>query len=73
MLGTVREWDDELGWGVIAGDDMPETLWVHFSALADQDPAGFRSLSVGERVAFEVEGPLDQDGFRFRAIAVRRS
>ena len=67
MLGTVREWDDELGWGVIAGDDTPEDVWVHFTALVDQE-----SLAPGSRVSFEVEGPVDEAGFRFRAASVHR-
>ena len=70
MLGTVREWDDELRWGVITGDEMPEPLWVHLSAV-DADPEEFRALRAGDRVRFDVEGPVDQDGFRFRAVHVR--
>jgi CspA family cold shock protein len=70
VLGTVREWDDELGWGVITADEMPEPIWVHFSGV-DEDPNEFRALRVGDRVTFEIEGPVDQDGFRVRARGVR--
>jgi cold shock CspA family protein len=63
VLGTVREWDGELGWGVITGDEMPEPIWVHSEQLPE--------LHVGDRVSFEVEGPVDEAGFRFRAVDVR--
>jgi CspA family cold shock protein len=69
MLATVRERHDEEGWGVLVGDDFPDPIWTHFSAISDQ--ADFRSLTPGERVDVEVIGPDDFDGFRYRAETVR--
>jgi cold shock CspA family protein len=52
---------------VIAGDDLPEDVWVHFSELVDEA----QMLDVGARVSFDVQDPVDETGFRFRAVAVR--
>jgi CspA family cold shock protein len=73
VIATVREWRDEEGWGVLSADEIPEGIWAHFSAIAE-DPTVFRSLAPGERVDVDVEdmSPGDQDGFRYRAGSVRR-
>jgi CspA family cold shock protein len=65
---TVREWRDADGWGVVAADGFPDAIWVHFSAIQAE---GNRSLTEGDRVEVMIEGPLDQDGYRYRASAVR--
>lgn len=49
--GTVKWFNDAKGYGFIqrqTGDDV----FVHYTAI---DGAGFRSLSEGQRVEFEVE------------------
>jgi CspA family cold shock protein len=73
VIATVREWTDEEGWGVLSADEIPEGIWAHFSAIAE-DPTVFRSLAPGERVEVDVQdmSPGDQDGFRYRARSVRR-
>jgi cold shock CspA family protein len=69
LAGIVKAWSDEEGWGVIATADVPGDVWVHFSAI---EAPGFRSLTEGESVAFDVKdlgGPI-QDGYRYRATRV---
>lgn len=69
VSANVSEWHNEEGWGVLSSSDVPEDIWVHFSAV---DMEGYKTLTPGERVDVEVEGPLpfDQDGYRFRAKRV---
>jgi len=66
---NVSEWHNEEGWGVVSSAEVPEDIWVHFSAV---DMDGYKTLTPGERVDVEVEGPLpfDQDGYRYRAKRV---
>jgi CspA family cold shock protein len=53
--GTVRWFDAEKGFGFIARADGAGDVFVHFSAI---DVQGYRTLSEGDKVAFEVErGP----------------
>jgi cold shock protein len=58
--GTVREWSDDRGWGVIDSAETPGGCWVDFSAIVSP---GYRSLEPGGPVAFTYEAPR-QDGFR---------
>ena len=62
-------WHTEEGWGVLRSSEVPEDIWAHFSSV---DMEGYKSLTAGERVDVEVEGPLpfDQDGYRYRARRV---
>lgn len=69
--GTVRSWDEESGWGVLASPDVPGEVWAHFSAVHATDPGAFISLEPGEAVLFTWE-EADQDGFSYRAVQVRR-
>ncbi len=64
--GTVREWSDDQGWGVIDSADTPGGCWVHFSVIVSE---GYRSLKPGDPVTFTHEAP-GQDGFDFRAVLV---
>ena len=52
--GTVKWFNDAKGYGFIQQDEGPD-VFVHFSAISG---SGFRTLSEGERVTFEIEqGP----------------
>ncbi|HUT25676.1 MAG TPA: cold shock domain-containing protein [Sumerlaeia bacterium] len=54
VVGTVKWFNDKKGYGFIeqeSGDDV----FVHYSAIVKE---GYRTLSEGERVDFEIEqGP----------------
>jgi CspA family cold shock protein len=52
--GHVKWFNDAKGYGFIAREDGPD-VFVHYSAIQGD---GFRSLSEGQQVAFEItEGP----------------
>lgn len=67
-IGWVREWHDEDGWGVIDSPETPGGCWTNFSAVR---LPGYVKLVPGEEVLFDYE-PGPQDGFSYRAVAVRR-
>ena len=49
--GTVKWFNDSKGFGFIAPTDGGDDLFVHFSAIQGD---GFKSLTEGQRVSFEV-------------------
>jgi CspA family cold shock protein len=55
QTGTVKWFNDAKGFGFIAPDDGGEDLFAHFSEVKSD---GFKSLSDGQKVSFEVKlGP----------------
>ncbi len=79
VVATVREWHEDLGWGVLDSSETPGGCWTHYSniesaVLRREDNAEvseYKVLKVGEVVALAWEAP-GQDGFDFRAVAVKR-
>lgn len=63
--GTVKWFSDEKGYGFISRQSGSD-VFVHYSSVEGQ---GFRSLSEGQLVEFEVEqGPKGLQAVRVRAI-----
>ena len=53
--GTVKWLNDAKGFGFISPEQGGEDLFAHFSAIQSQ---GFKSLTEGQRVSFDVtSGP----------------
>lgn len=66
IVGTVREFRSDEGWGVIDSDETPGGCWVGFATI---NMMGFHKLTYGDVVTADVEeGP--QDGYNFRATEV---
>ncbi len=65
--GTVKWFNDEKGYGFISQEDGAD-VFVHYSAVSG---SGFRSLSEGERVEFEItngqKGPQAENVVRLDA------
>ena len=63
--GTVKWFNESKGYGFIASSDGADDVFVHFSAI---NASGFRTLSEGQAVQFEVErGPK---GLQARNVTV---
>jgi CspA family cold shock protein len=64
--GTVREWDDDEGCGVIDSADTPGGCFAGFASIVMD---GYRSLTPGAPVTFTHEAAR-QDGLGYRAVRV---
>ncbi len=65
MQGTVKWFNDSKGYGFIEGENGRD-VFVHYSAIQTN---GFKSLSEGQRVAFEVaEGPRGQQASNVQVL-----
>jgi CspA family cold shock protein len=63
--GTVKWFNDSKGFGFITPEQGGDDLFAHFSAIQGQ---GFKTLSEGQRVEFDVtSGPKGQQASNIRA------
>ena len=68
MQGTVKWFNDEKGFGVLSNDGGGEDVFVHFSAIQTE---GFKSLTEGQKVTFEVErDPRDSSKLRAARVSL---
>jgi CspA family cold shock protein len=68
VTATVREWNDEEGWGVLDCLETPGGCWGWYAAI---EMEGFRRLEAGQQVALEWEAPgFKQDGYDYRAVRI---
>ena len=65
--GTVKWFNPEKGFGVIADDNGGEDVFVHFSAIQVD---GFKTLAEGQKVEFDTE-PDPKNSSKLRAVNVR--
>ena len=70
ITGTVKWFNDEKGFGFITRDDGQKDVFVHHTAI-QQANGGFRSLSEGQRVEFDVvqgtKGPAAENVTKVQA------
>ena len=52
LTGTVKWFNADKGYGFIANDEGGDDIFVHFSSIQMD---GFKNLSEGQKVAFDVE------------------
>jgi CspA family cold shock protein len=52
ITGTVKWFNESKGFGFITPQDGSKDVFVHFSAI---EGSGFKSLTEGQRVQFDVE------------------
>ena len=74
----MREWHNDLGWGVLDSPETPGGCWAHYSVIESRllaqvdgsEVSEYKGVAVGESVELEWEAP-GQDGFDYRAVVVR--
>lgn len=66
MQGTVKWFNNEKGFGFLSNNGGGEDVFVHFSAIQTE---GFKSLTEGQKVTFEVERD-PRDSHKLRAARV---
>lgn len=51
MIGTVKWFSSEKGYGFITPEDGSKDVFVHYSAIQSE---GYKTLSEGQKVEFEI-------------------
>ena len=64
--GTVKWFNPDKGFGFLSNDNGGEDVFVHFSAIVCD---GFKTLSEGQKVTFDVE-PDPKNSGKLRAVNV---
>ena len=68
VVGVVKWFAADEGWGVLEAPEVPGGCFVHFSST---EMPGYRQLHAGQRVRFTFERPgFLQDGYSYRTLAV---
>jgi CspA family cold shock protein len=67
MNGTVKWFNESKGYGFISNDDGGDDVFVHFSSIVGN---GFRTLTEGQKVTFDVEQDPKNPG-KMRAVNVQ--
>jgi CspA family cold shock protein len=62
VRGTVKEWHEDEGWGVLTSPEAPGEVWAHLTMFGE----GYTAVHAGDAVQFEFIA-MDQDGFAYRA------
>ncbi|WP_107773899.1 hypothetical protein [Nocardioides sediminis] len=78
VRAEVREWHEDLGWGVLNSPETPGGCWTHYSVIETRrvesrhrgEVFEYKALTQGDVVDLEWEAP-GQDGFGCRAVVVR--
>lgn len=65
--GTVKWFNEDKGFGFISNDNGGQDVFVHFSAIQSN---GFRSLTEGQKVVYDVEQD-PKNSSKLRAANVR--
>ena len=65
--GTVKWFNETKGFGFISNDEGGDDVFVHFSAIQTE---GFKTLTEGQKVTYEVEQDPKNTG-KLRAANVR--
>ncbi len=64
--GTVKWFNDAKGFGFLTPDEGGADLFAHYSAI---NMDGFKSLTEGQRITFEVvQGPKGRQASNIKAI-----
>jgi CspA family cold shock protein len=74
VRAEVREWHEDLGWGVLDSPETPGGCWTHYSVIETRRVGSshsgevyeYKSLTKRDVVDLEWEAP-GQDGFGYRA------
>ena len=65
--GTVKWFNETMGFGFISNDEGGDDVFVHFSAIMTD---GFKTLAEGQKVSYDTE-PDPKNSSKLRAVNVR--